>query len=102
MKPSIPKGTRDFGPIEMQKRQFIFSVIRKNFILFGYEPIETPAMENIGTLTGKYGDEGDQLIFKILNSRIHESKNKEVLSKEFQMHLEASRNSAELTEKALR
>ena len=102
MKPSIPRGTRDFGPAEMQKRQYILNIIRKNFELFGYEPIETPAMENITTLTGKYGDEGDQLIFKILNSRIHESKNKEVLKKEFELSLEASRNSEELTEKALR
>jgi len=102
MKPSIPKGTRDFGPAEMQKRQYILNIIRKNFELFGYQPIETPSMENIGTLTGKYGDEGDQLIFKILNSRIHESKNKELLRKEFELSLESSRNSDELTEKALR
>ena len=85
MKPSIPRGTRDFGPAEMLKRNYIFSVLRKNFELFGYEPIETPTMENITTLTGKYGDEGDQLIFKVLNSRIHESKDKEKLLKEFQL-----------------
>lgn len=102
MKPSIPRGTRDFGPAEMQKRQYIFNILRKNFELFGYEPIETPTMENIGTLTGKYGEEGDQLIFKILNSRIHESKNKELLKKEFDLSLESSRNSEDLTEKALR
>ncbi len=102
MKPSIPKGTRDFGPAEMQKRQYILNIIRKNFELFGYQPIETPSMENITTLTGKYGEEGDQLIFKILNSRIHESKNKELLKKEFDLSLEASRNSEDLTEKALR
>ena len=102
MKPSIPKGTRDFGPVEMQKRQYILNIIRSNFELFGYQPIETPAIENITTLTGKYGDEGDQLIFKILNSRIHESKIKELLKKEFDLSLESSRNSAELTEKALR
>lgn len=102
MKPSTPKGTRDFGPVEMQKRQYILGVLRRNFELFGYQPIETPAMENIGTLTGKYGDEGDQLIFKILNSRIHENKNKDTLRKEFELSLESSRNSAELTEKALR
>src|SRR3954465_14013570 len=102
MKPSIPRGTRDFGPAEMQKRQYILDTIRNNFELFGYQPIETPAMENIETLTGKYGDEGDQLIFKILNSRIHESKNKEVLKSEFDLSLETSRNSEELTEKALR
>jgi histidyl-tRNA synthetase len=102
MKPSIPRGTRDFGPAEMQKRNYILNILRKNFELFGYEPIETPSMENITTLTGKYGEEGDQLIFKILNSRIHESKNKEVLKKEFDLSLESSRNSEELTEKALR
>ncbi len=102
MKPSIPRGTRDFGPAEMQKRLYILNLVRKNFELFGYQAIETPAMENIGTLTGKYGDEGDQLIFKILNSRIHESKNKDLLHKEFELSLESSRNSEELTEKALR
>ncbi len=102
MKPSIPKGTRDFGSADMLKRQHIFNIIKRNFELFGYSPIETPSMENITTLTGKYGDEGDQLIFKILNSRIHESKNKEVLKKEFDLSLESSRNSEELTEKALR
>jgi histidyl-tRNA synthetase len=68
MKPSIPRGTRDFGPAEMQKRQYIFDIIKRNFQLFGYAPIETPTMENLDTLTGKYGDEGDKLIFKILNS----------------------------------
>ncbi|MBK9282890.1 MAG: histidine--tRNA ligase [Sphingobacteriaceae bacterium] len=102
MKPSIPRGTRDFGPSEMKKRNYILNVIRNNFELFGYAPIETPAMENISTLTGKYGDEGDQLIFKILNSRIHESKNKEALLNEFTLSLKSSRNSETLTEKALR
>lgn len=102
MKPSIPRGTRDFGPAEMQKRLYILDTIRKNFHLFGFEAIETPAMENIGTLTGKYGDEGDQLIFKILNSRIHEHKNKELLKKEFDLSLDNARNSEELTERALR
>ena len=66
--PSIPKGTRDFGPTEMARRNFIFSVMRQNFERFGYSPIETPSFENISTLTGKYGDEGDQLIFKILDN----------------------------------
>jgi len=102
MKPSIPSGTRDFGPAEMRKRTYILNVIRQNFELFGYQPIETPSMENIGTLTGKYGEEGDQLIYKILNSRIHESKKKDLLLSEFKLSLEASRNSNELTEKALR
>lgn len=102
MKPSIPKGTRDFGPAEMQKRRYILNTICKNFELFGFQQIETPSMENITTLTGKYGEEGDQLIFKILNSRIHESKKKDQLRKEFDLSLETSRNSEDLTEKALR
>jgi histidyl-tRNA synthetase len=67
-KPSIPKGTRDFSPDEMAKRTFIFDTIKKYFHLYGFQQIETPSMENLSTLTGKYGDEGDQLIFKILNS----------------------------------
>lgn len=68
MKPSIPKGTRDFGPVEMARRNYIFSTIRQVFALFGYSQIETPAMENLSTLMGKYGEEGDKLLFKILNS----------------------------------
>lgn len=68
MKPSIPKGTRDFSPIEMSRRNYIFDTIRSVFKLYGYAPIETPAMENLSTLMGKYGEEGDRLIFKILNS----------------------------------
>jgi histidyl-tRNA synthetase len=67
-KPSIPKGTRDFSPQVVVKRNYIFSTIRKTFEKFGFQPLETPAMENLSVLTGKYGDEGDQLIFKILNS----------------------------------
>jgi histidyl-tRNA synthetase len=102
MKPSIPRGTRDFGPDDTLKRQFIFNTVKRNFELFGFQQIETPAMENIGTLTGKYGEEGDQLIFKILNSRLHENKNKELLKKEFDLSLETARNSEELTERALR
>jgi histidyl-tRNA synthetase len=68
MKPSIPKGTRDFTPEEMIKRDFIFDTIKKVFRLYGYQPIETPAMENLSTLLGKYGEEGDKLLFRILNS----------------------------------
>ncbi len=67
-KPSIPKGTRDFSPIEVAKRNYIFSIIKKNFETFGFQPIETPSFENSDTLMGKYGEEGDRLIFKILNS----------------------------------
>ncbi|MBE0679974.1 MAG: histidine--tRNA ligase [Bacteroidales bacterium] len=67
-KPSIPRGTRDFSPVEMLRRNYIFDIIRKTFSLFGYLPLETPAMENLSTLLGKYGEEGDRLIFRILNS----------------------------------
>ncbi|MDO4930670.1 MAG: histidine--tRNA ligase [Bacteroidales bacterium] len=67
-KPSIPKGTRDFGPVEMAKRNYIFNTIREVYALYGFRPIETPAMENLSTLMGKYGEEGDKLLFKILNS----------------------------------
>lgn len=67
-KPTVPKGTRDFGPVPMMRRNYIFNTIRSVFELYGYQPIETPAMETLETLTGKYGDEGDKLIFKILNS----------------------------------
>jgi histidyl-tRNA synthetase len=68
MKPSIPKGTRDFGPKEVQKRNYLFSIIREVFIRFGYQPIETPTLENLSTLTGKYGEEGDKLLFKVLTN----------------------------------
>ena len=67
-KPSIPKGTRDFSPAEMAKRNYIFDTIRNAFYTFGFQPIETPSMENLSTLLGKYGEEGDKLLFKILNS----------------------------------
>ena len=67
-KPSIPKGTRDFGPVQVARRNYIFGIIRRVFEKFGFAPLETPTMENLSVLTGKYGDEGDQLLFKILNS----------------------------------
>jgi len=97
-KPSIPKGTRDFSPQEVSKRQYIFDKIRHQFQLFGYSPIETPSFENLSTLTGKYGEEGDRLIFKILNSGDYLDKADEELLK--------TKNSQKLTsqisEKALR
>ena len=68
MKPSIPKGTRDFGPMEMAKRNYIFETIREVYALYGFQQIETPAMETLQTLMGKYGEEGDKLLFKVLNS----------------------------------
>jgi len=97
-KPSIPKGTRDFSPIEVAKRQYIISVIKKHFERSGFQPIETPTFENSETLMGKYGEEGDRLIFKILNSG-------DYLSKATEAYL-TERNSLKLTtqisEKALR
>ena len=68
-KPSIPKGTRDFSPSEVAKRNYIISIMRHHFEIFGYQPIETPSFENSDTLIGKYGEEGDRLIFKILEHR---------------------------------
>jgi len=79
-KPSLPKGTRDFGPQQMAKRNFILNTIRGVFETFGFMPLETPAMENLSVLTGKYGEEGDQLLFKILNSGDFLSKAKKPIS----------------------
>jgi histidyl-tRNA synthetase len=97
-KPSIPKGTRDFSPSEVNKRNYIFDVVKKHFQTYGFQPIETPSFENSETLMGKYGDEGDRLIFKILNSGDFLNKVKD--------DLYASKNSSALTskisEKALR
>ena len=98
IKPSVPKGTRDFSPAEMAKRNYIFDTIKSVFRKYGYQQIETPAMENLSTLTGKYGDEGDKLIFKILNSG-------DYLSKVDQQLLSSSnvqRLTTEISEKALR
>lgn len=67
-KPSVPKGTRDFSPVEMNRRNYIFGAIKSVFELYGYSPIETPSMENLSTLLGKYGEEGDKLLFRVLNS----------------------------------
>ncbi|MDE5623280.1 MAG: ATP phosphoribosyltransferase regulatory subunit, partial [Alistipes sp.] len=67
-KPSIPKGTRDFSPVEMMRRNYIFDTVKRVFRLYGFAPLETPSMENLSTLLGKYGDEGDKLLFKILYS----------------------------------
>ena len=84
IKPTVPKGTRDFSPAEMVKRNYIFDTIKSVFKKFGYQEIQTPTMENLDTLTGKYGDEGDKLIFKILNSGDYwkdaESKSQKALS----------------------
>jgi histidyl-tRNA synthetase len=103
-KTSIPQGTRDFSPEEMVKRNYLFDTIKAVFQRFGYMPIETPSMENIETLTGKYGEEGDQLLFKILNSRPNDANEakKESMRSEFSRMLTETVNSKILTEKALR
>lgn len=97
-KPGIPKGTRDFSPNEVAKRQYIMATIRKHFELFGYHPIETPSFENLDTLLGKYGEEGDRLIFKILNSG-EKVKKADLKALEEQNY---ARFSNSLSEKALR
>ena len=100
-KPGLPQGTRDFGPETVYKRQFIFDTIRAVFELYGYEPLETPAMENLETLLGKYGDEGDKLIFKILNNGLEHETKKEGARKSFENIL-AGKNDKAVTERALR
>ncbi|MBR5850547.1 MAG: histidine--tRNA ligase [Alistipes sp.] len=91
-KPSIPKGTRDFSPIEMMRRQYIFDTIKSVFRLYGFAPLETPSMENLSTLLGKYGDEGDKLLFKILNSGDYAAN----------LSDEEVRNASKISEKGLR
>jgi histidyl-tRNA synthetase len=100
-KPGLPQGTRDFGPETVYKRQFIFDTIRSVFECYGYEPLETPAMENLETLLGKYGDEGDKLIFKILNNGLGNEKNAEKARAGFEKIL-SGRNSTDITERALK
>ena len=97
-KPSIPKGTRDFGPVEMAKRNYIFNTIREVYALYGFQQIETPAMETLQTLMGKYGEEGDKLLFKVLNSGDFLSKvpDQELLERN------ANHLAAKLCEKGLR
>lgn len=97
-KPNIPKGTRDFSPVEMAKRNYIFDTIREVYSLYGFQQIETPAMENLQTLMGKYGEEGDKLLFKILNSGDYLSK----VSDEELTERNTLRLAARLCEKGLR
>ena len=103
-KPSIPQGTRDFSPAEVRKRQYIFNTLRTIFEAYGFQPLETPAMENLVTLTGKYGEEGDRLIFKILNNGLHEKKeeDKVKLNDEWNKVLSKPYSSPVVTERALR
>ena len=101
MKPSLPQGTRDFDPATVRKRRHIFDTIRNVFELYGYQPLETPAMEQLGTLMGKYGEEGDKLIFKILNNGLNDPKNIERSRLAFENVLHG-KNDKDLTERALR
>lgn len=97
-KPSIPKGTRDFSPAEVAKRQYIINIIKSNFEKFGYQPIETPSFENSDTLMGKYGEEGDRLIFKILNSGDYLAK----ATESYLANKDSLRLTSDISEKALR
>ncbi len=98
---SLPQGTRDFGPEVVRKRNYIFNTIRSVFELYGYQPLETPAMENLDTLMGKYGEEGDKLIFKILNNGLSEAGKAEQARITFENLLQG-KNDKNLTERALR
>ena len=100
-KPSLPQGTRDFAAATVYKRNFILNTIRSVFELHGFEPLETPAMENLETLMGKYGEEGDKLIFKILNNGLNDPKNLDKANEGFKKLLEG-KNTAGLTERALK
>lgn len=100
-KPSIPQGTRDFAADVVRKRNYILSTIKAVFELYGFQPLETPAMENLDTLMGKYGEEGDKLIFKILNNGLNDPKNIDKAKEGFEKVLEG-KNSALLTERALK
>ena len=101
MKPSLPQGTRDFSAAVVRKRNYIFETIRATFELYGFQPLETPAMENLETLMGKYGDEGDKLIFKILNNGLDRPEKHAQAKADFDKVLEG-KNVKGLTERALR
>lgn len=101
MKPSLPQGTRDFSSAVLKKRNYIFGVIRNVFELYGFEPLETPAMENIETLMGKYGEEGDKLIFKILNNGLHLPEKHANAQRDFEQVLQG-KTSKGISERALR
>jgi histidyl-tRNA synthetase len=101
MKPSLPQGTRDFAAETLRRRQFILDTIKDVFELYGFEPLETPTIENLETLMGKYGDEGDKLIFKILNNGLDNPAKKEEVQKGFEKIL-AGKNEKNITERALR
>jgi histidyl-tRNA synthetase len=100
-KPTLPQGTRDFGAEVVRKRNYIFQTIRQAFELYGFQPLETPAMENLETLMGKYGDEGDKLIFKILNNGLDNPAKADTARQEFEAVLKGKNNKT-ITERALR
>jgi len=100
-KPSIPQGTRDFGPEVVRKRNYIFTTIKNVFELYGFQPLETPAMENLETLMGKYGEEGDKLIFKILNNGLDNPAKEKQAKEDFEKVLEG-KNVKGITERALK
>ena len=101
MKPSLPQGTRDFGPDVVRKRQYILNAIKSVFELYGFQPLETPAMENLDTLMGKYGEEGDKLIFKILNNGLDNPSKEHQIREEFEKVLQG-KNTKAITERALK
>ncbi len=101
-KPGIPQGTRDFSADVVRKRRYLFDVLRTTFELYGFEPLETPAVENLSTLNGKYGEEGDRLIFKILNNGLHEKKDKDRLNADWARLLDRPASLSSITERALR
>ncbi|ULQ50797.1 histidine--tRNA ligase [Flavihumibacter fluvii] len=100
-KPSLPAGTRDFSADVVRKRHYIFNTIKQVFEVYGFQPLETPAMENLSTLMGKYGEEGDKLIFKVLNNGLSDPKNIEKARSSFEQVLQG-RNDPNFTERALR
>ena len=100
-KPSLPQGTRDFGPDVVRKRQYILNTIKSVFELYGFQPLETPAMENLDTLMGKYGEEGDKLIFRILNNGLDNPAKEQQAREEFEKIL-GGKNSQSITERALK
>jgi len=100
-KPSLPQGTRDFGPDVVRKRNYIFNTIRNVFELYGFQPLETPAMENLDTLMGKYGEEGDKLIFKILNNGLDNADKEKQIREDFEKVLQG-KNVKGITERALK
>lgn len=100
-KPSIPQGTRDFSSEAVRKRNYIFSAIKEVFELYGFQPLETPAMENLETLMGKYGEEGDKLIFKILNNGLNDPKNADKAKEGFEKLMQG-KNTVAFTERALK